>query len=505
MKSIYVFWFMTYKMENFERYLTLAKLDKKPHQIEGVKWCINKEINGMSFDGGKTFIRGGIIADEMGLGKTIQILGTIVSNFKRHTLIVLPLILLDQWVTIIKKTLGHNALVYYGSKQKKIQLNDLNKAPIVVTTYGTVGINKRKGLNLLHQIKWNRVVYDEAHHLKNSSTSVHKGASKLKTEITWLVTGTPIQNHLSDFFSLCQMLNIPSSIYRRKTGLISIITNMILYRKKSDVGIQLPPLVQNVIPVNWAHPSERRLAVEFHDDNHIRYSCLLRLVRSKQICTYPQMVNKFLNTADKYFINIKTSDDDIEELALEKPQPQAQEENNKEIVSYIKELKEGVSYASKIDSVIQCIRTRLDNGNKKIIFCQYEAEIQIIAKQLEQYRAIVQIYDGSLTASQRRKVLSQKNSIDILIMQIQTACEGLNMQEFNEVYFVSPHWNPAIEDQAVARCYRIGQTSQVEVFRFYMTEMEKGNLSSLDQNCMHLQTKKRDIWKKIQHPSQVIM
>ena len=83
--------------------------------------------------------------------------------------------------------------------------------------------------------------------------------------------------------------------------------------------------------------------------------------------------------------------------------------------------------------------------------------------------------------------------IDILILQVNTCCEGLNLQEFNEVYFVSPHWNPAVEDQAIARCHRLGQKKEVFVYRFYMEGMDEENLvPSLDEYCKLRQLKKRE-------------
>ena len=102
--------------------------------------------------------------------------------------------------------------------------------------------------------------------------------------------------------------------------------------------------------------------------------------------------------------------------------------------------------------------------------------------------------DGRITQSERTAILS--DSPDVLVLQIKTACEGLNLQQYKEVYFVSPHWNPAVEDQAVARCHRIGQTEPVDVFHFSMQNFDRISLT-LDNFCMQVQETKRDMRDRI--------
>ena len=100
------------------------------------------------------------------------------------------------------------------------------------------------------------------------------------------------------------------------------------------------------------------------------------------------------------------------------------------------------------------------------MFCHYHAEIDYLAEKCKEAKMNVSVYDGRKGAVGRKTAL--EGECDVLILQIQSGCEGLNLQSFNEVYFVSPHWNPAVEDQAIARCHRMGQTKPVHVFRFQM-------------------------------------
>jgi SNF2 family DNA or RNA helicase len=164
--------------------------------------------------------------------------------------------------------------------------------------------------------------------------------------------------------------------------------------------------------------------------------------------------------------------------------------------------------SSKMDSVLDKIKERKDNGNGKLVFCHFKDEMDELAKRLCELgivRESIQIFDGRLRLNKRKEILSSGKFL-VLILQIQTGCEGLNLQEhYSEIYFVSPHWNPAVEDQAVARCHRIGQKKQVEVFRFQMAsfcndeedkeereeDKEEEFSLSLDNYASSVQDKKR--------------
>jgi len=104
------------------------------------------------------------------------------------------------------------------------------------------------------------------------------------------------------------------------------------------------------------------------------------------------------------------------------------------------------------------------------VFCHFRAEIDCIQARLTTAfpSLVVRYLDGRTRENERRQILAPDADIDVLILQIQTCCEGLNLQQFSEVYFVSPDWNPSVEDQAIARCHRFGQTEPVVVFRFIM-------------------------------------
>jgi SNF2 family DNA or RNA helicase len=141
---------------------------------------------------------------------------------------------------------------------------------------------------------------------------------------------------------------------------------------------------------------------------------------------------------------------------------------------------EALEYSSKIDAVIELLINRKDNGRGKIVFCHFRSEIDIIYRRLIDNGFLKVIkYDGRNSGGANLEHIS--DPADVLIIQIQTGSEGLNLQKhFSEIYFVSPHWNPCVEDQAIARCHRIGQINNVDVFKFQMSNFLKNADDEVD-------------------------
>ena len=450
---------ITSRMNMFDTYVARSNMDRNQYQYDGVKWCLMNELRPNPPCG----VRGGFVADEMGLGKTITMIGTMVSHMMLKTLIVLPPILVNQWFLQIYKTTGHKPLIYHGANKKTITIRVLEKAPIVLTTYGAVTLTKKTlkaasdKLGPLHQVHWNRIVFDEAHHLRNKNTRFIS-CKLLKTHIRWLVTGTPIQNAKHDFYHLCNILGLPASYYTESSNLLELTNAFILKRTKKSVGISMPDLIDNKEIVQWKNNKEMMFSEQIHtalgfanselhgtnnpvvDSSHF---VLTLMIRAKQSCIYPKLLLNYITSLQKKGIVSGSLDGILEALKS----------------------------TSKLDSVVECIYQRKDNGNRKIVFCHYREEINELCQRLSAFGLKIAKFDGSVSAKKREMALKDNN--DVLILQIQTGCEGLNLQEYNEVYFVSPHWNPAVEDQAVARCHRIGQDKPVYIMRFEMNSFDK--------------------------------
>ncbi len=478
------------RMDMFKKYLDRTNMDHKQYQYDGVRWCLNNELRNDPPCG----VRGGFIADEMGLGKTIMMIGLMYSNFMSRTLIVLPPVLIDQWFVQIYKTTGHKALIYHGYDKKNITNEDIESARIVITTYGAITLTRKqignKILTPLHRIAWSRIIFDEAHHLRNSKTTRYVSARLLKSKSRWLVSGTPIQNNKHDFYSLCAMIRLPASFYTESANLRLLARSFILKRTKKQVGIKMPDLHIDKNIVEWLSSKERDLSEELH--SALSFSrvnpkkgfnkqivsifgekgVLLLMLRARQSCIYPKLMAKQL--------------DKLVESGL---------------MTNYNSYKDAFDHSSKLTAAVNSILERKDNGCGKLIFCHFREEIDEIYNKLCAGGMLkVATFDGRTSNNKRYDVLNDKNNA--LILQIQTGCEGLNLQEnYSEIYFISPHWNPAVEDQAIARCHRIGQTKPVYVQHFemcsFITDENEDTTKTIDRYVEDVQECKRIVAKEI--------
>ena len=445
-------------------------LDAKPHQRDGVKWCLINELKSKPLQG----VRGGLVADEMGLGKTYTMIGTIVANRLQRTLIVLPLALLGQWNRHILKTTDMTPVIFHGTERRQISFSELTSAPVVLTTYDVIS----GGGTTLHRIHWSRVMFDEAHHLRNSETSRFYGAHTIKANIRWLITGTPIQNRLDDFYALCNMMGLKSKFYTQKCNLKPIARNFLMKRTKEQVGLKLPEKRQHKIVVPWKSAQERQIAEDLHASlaftgadskgrkpnnavARLSQFPLPLMLRARQTCVMPGLIQSGVGVIDGDFFD-STDEKEVFSAAM--------------------------GSSSKIDAVIDVLKKRQNNKRCKLVFCHFRGEIDALCERAAREGMSVARFDGRTPKDERERLLQSK--CDVLVLQIQTGCEGLNLQQFKEVYFVSPTWNPAIEDQAVARSHRIGQTEPVDVFRFVMEGFDQMAMT-LDSHVERVQTFKR--------------
>jgi len=439
-------------MDLFKWFIDKAKLISMPYQYDAVEWMVNKELKknikkdeatasataSIEF---KCNVRGGILADEMGLGKTIMMLGLFIANFVNKTLIVVPAPLVNQWASEMLKHCGHKILIW----NKNVSLEALASSSFVIITYNkiaTIGTdNTSYGHKEFMNVVWDRIVFDEAHNMRNKNRRFI-AARGLKARVKWLITGTPIQNRRNDFWNLCSIIGLPASYYTSSSFKDDLLQKYYLRRTKVQVGIMIPTMTLCKKNVEWSNENEMKLSNDIHRayKRCHREDKLRLLISARQVCILPKMVAGRINSLTKSPAYLKKEEEPM----------------------YI----DGSNMTSKIDEVIRVLVERKDNGSGKLIFCHFRQEIDIIVLRLKAAGfESVATFDGRVSVKERAQII--EDGAGVLILQIQTGCEGINLQDkYSEVYFVSPSWNPAIEDQAVARCHRIGQKREVNVFKF---------------------------------------
>ena len=495
----------------FQKWCEQNNLDTKKHQLSGIEWVINREKTP------SVGSPGGFLCDEMGLGKTILMIGSIILNPLTRTLIVLPKSLLDQWKrAIIKFTplSEEDVLIFHGANSK-ISKEEISEYCVVLTTYGMIATRKEttkrgKYICPLWNISWDRTIYDESHHLRNVRTGLYYGALKLSSSVVWMVTGTPINNKKSDFYNQCVIQGSGKSFKPNKEQIKAVIREIVLLRTKKQVGIKMPELRENIVSVEWESKEEEQFVRNIHSlmqfapvnatnvDAVIQnlgnmYESLPIFMLMRQACVLPRMAK-----------------DSLRRKALQ---------NNFDLVQH--NLITG-NTDSKLTSVVDTILSNRHSGKGKLVFCLFREEMEVLSQNLGERGMNSVIISGSTSQKDRKTALQEgvpeelwseitlqyiPNNVrerinsylqpEVVIAQIQTSCEGLNLQHLAEVYFTTPHWNPAVEDQAIARCHRIGQKKAVDVYRFVTTfvQTEDENSMSLDQYCLNVQQTKRECAK----------
>ena len=572
----------------FDAFLAKSGLESKTYQREGVEFCLQRERVGGGVGGN---VLGGIIADEMGLGKTIVMIGLILANLVaiRRTLIVVPVALIAQWVAQLKKNVIDSGFkpdltiaVYHGASRLRIicgggggkwhLMPDRRRGggvggvggdrpiDIVITTYGSVALevpasensnaaaakkpkkNTAAAKPRLSLITFGaeRVIFDEAHHMRNKKSRIFRGAMKLLGRCgsgydrsggdaghvdtskirVWNVTGTPIQNKISDLKSLCYILGFSPAEVICSEQREFIRDNYVLRRTKMSVGMIATPgsgvvagatdggapalksLEHSNSNVSWDDENELQLSREIHmraRNTSDRTERLKLYTRMRQMCVWPALISGSSSALKTAADAAAAADAGVDTYDLP-----------------VEQYKNALSHQSKLNRVVEIIARELaaDPARKSIVFCHFRREMTRIRELLllGVGGVGIEIIDGSVSGTQRNRILVA--SPQILLLQIRTCSEGLNLQAYTDVYFVSPHWNPCVEDQAVARCFRMGQTAQVRVFRFYMSDFivdklsiegddaeavggamggdsASSNISTLDHKCEETQERKR--------------
>ena len=437
----------------------------REYQRRGVDWMYWMARQGL----------GAVLADDMGLGKTLQLLALEAaerdSSEREPTtaesagqvgkvgpsLVIAPTSVVGNWAREAKKFTPHlKILVHHGTERKKDQefLGTVTDYDIVITSYGVAS----RDYQLLGQQHWHRVTLDEAQHIKNSSTKISKAVRSLPADHRMALTGTPVENRLLELRAILDFCNpgILGSVSffkhhfskpievtgdeKKQEQLRNLTAPFILRRLKSDPAIigDFPEKTETVITVDLtkeqaalytAYVNDLTTQLEQAEGIGRRGLVLASLTKIKQICNHPA---HFLGDGSPM-------------------------------------LRGNHHRSGKVEELMQIVENARDHGEKVLIFTQYKAFGDMLTPYLSDYYGQkIPFLHGGVSKSGRDIMVQQFQAPDgapAMVLSLKAGGTGLNLTAANIVVHMDRWWNPAVENQATDRAYRIGQDKNVFVYK----------------------------------------
>ena len=436
----------------------------RPYQVAGYHW-----LNYLSEVGW-----GGILADDMGLGKTVQALSFL--QFYRDThdalkaIVVCPTTLMFNWENEIKKfTPDLTYHIHHGADRSRNK-EGFKGHNVIITTYGTL----RSDIKLLTEIHFDYVILDESQAIKNPQSKVTKAAGLLISKNRLCMSGTPLQNNTFDIYAQMNFLNpgmLGSVEYfrnefatpidkfgeqDRKEHLKKLLYPFILRRTKEQVAKDLPEKTETILFCEM-QAEQREIYEAFRmdyrnkilgviNDQRIQKSQLTfsqGLMKLRQICDSPAIMNE----PEKY-----------------------------------------PNHSIKLDEIAREITENISN-HKALVFSQFLGMLALIKEKLKSLDVPFEYFDGSTPAHEREKAINRFQDDDncrAFLISLKAGGVGLNLTAADYVYIVDPWWNPAVEQQAIDRTHRIGQTKNIFAYRMICKD-------TIEDKILQLQEKKRSL------------
>jgi SNF2 family DNA or RNA helicase len=398
----------------------------------------------------------GILGVGMGLGKTIMVIKTICDKQYNRVVIVMPPFLLTQWRQEIMKfsdLRSEEIVIYHGPQRNKLR-HDLAQSRIVLTSFGVIQSDIMDQESLLFEYhineKFDCLIIDEAHQLRNDKTIVYDRCLRLACKIPakWLLSGTIIHNSIKDFMSLATIVDADNwEKVKSDTELLNQWKDQYYYHlMKEECEVPLPEkhIYERFLEFDSNHMDEYlQILTEVKEvyknyqtkQTAVNYQCLLaKILRLRQCCNHPNASLSTDDLKDEKNIYINPSCAKFEEIA-------------------------DICSQSNID-------------DKIVIFSQWTGTIHLIAKYLATKRISCIRYGGDLSLNDKNGIIDQFNhsSVKVLLITTKAGGVGLNLTKANHVILVDSWWNYAVEEQAIDRVYRIGQSKDVFVHRLYMED-----------------------------------
>ena len=413
---------------------------------------------------------GGCLADDMGLGKTIQTLALLqkhkeeieAAGSKSTSLIVMPTSLIYNWLNEAKKfTPKLRMMVHTGTFRYK-SAEVFANYDVVITTYGITRID----IDLLAGYFFEYAILDESQNIKNPSSKSYQAVKQLKSRYKLILSGTPVENSVNDLWTQMSFINpgllgsqqfflneFVTPIEKKKDEekarrLQTLIKPFVLRRTKEQVATELPPKTENLF---YCKMSDEQASVYEKVKSEYRNE----LLRSLEDGTYAQTQIQVLQGLIK-----------LRQIANHP--------------AMIDEEYEGDS--GKFENVVHTLSNVLDGGHKVLVFSQFVKQLTIYRNHFDR-EGIPYVYlDGS---TQNRgdvvKQFQEDEKTRVFLISIKAGGVGLNLTEADYVFILDPWWNPAVEQQAIDRTHRIGQTKNVFIYKFITKDSVEEKILALQQ------------------------
>jgi non-specific serine/threonine protein kinase len=439
----------------------------RPYQVSGFQWL--NYLHDVQW--------GGILADDMGLGKTIQTLSFLQhlkeKNGKLVALVVCPTTLLYNWQNELKKfTPSLTYQIHHGGtrSRKQILKDDIE---VIITTYGTL----RSDIKMFVEVNFDYVILDESQAIKNPSSKVTKAACLLNAKNKLCLSGTPLQNNTFDIYAQMNFLNpgmlgsveyfkhnfsMPIDKFdeqEQKEHLRKFVFPFILRRTKEQVAKDLPEKQEMVLYCEMGD-EQRKIYEAYRNDyrdkligmveekgiQKSQLSILQGLMKLRQICDSPAILK------DESYPNASVK---LEELT--------------------REIAENIG------------------GHKALVFSQFLGMLALIKEELTKLGIDYEYFDGGSTIQERERAIERFQNDDncrVFLISLKAGGVGLNLTAADYVYIVDPWWNPAVEQQAIDRTHRIGQTKNIFAYRMICND-------TVEDKILKLQDRKRSLAKEL--------
>ena len=448
----------------------------RKYQKFGFKWLKTLSKYGL----------GGILADDMGLGKTLQILAFLLSEKREKgdapSIVIAPTSLVYNWEAEIKKfTPDLSVLIIAGNKDTRMNsIKTAGEYDVVITSYPLV----RRDIDLYNGTMFRYCIIDEAQNIKNHGSINSKSVKRISAENYFALTGTPIENSLTELWSIFDFIMpgylLSHAKFKKQferpiikenddvalRELQKHINPFLVRRLKKDVLKELPEKIENKIVVNLTNEQkivylaylkqikdkiEEEIREKGFDKSY--FGILTGLIRLRQICCHPSLfVDNYEGESGKMLL--------LEELITES----------------------------------------LAGGHKILLFSQFTSMLQIIKEMLNKNKIEYMYLDGSTAMKDRGEMVNEFNDgqCKLFLISLKAGGTGLNLTGADTVIHFDPWWNPAVEDQATDRTRRIGQKKAVHVMKL----ITKG---TIEEKIYSLQQKKKDMINAVIKPGETLV